>query len=521
MDFLILLLLTLIPFHVGLWKLFIKAGRKGWESVIPFYDLYVIQKLTGKPAYWVFACLFPGINLVVLYVIIKNLYGAFGKNSLADQTLGVLFFFIYTPKLGFDPNVTYLPPDKRPAPSRSKLKEWVDSAVYAVVAVTILKSYFLEAYKIPTSSMEETMLIGDFLFVNKTAYGIRVPMTPLTLPFTHSMITFPIRSFLEWPSIPYMRIPAMRKVKNGDIFVFNFPEGDTILLDPFLYAHSYYDQARKIAQQYRDNDLAAGLEPRPDSVYFSLGFQEIRRRFRLDSRPVDKRENYIKRCVALPGEVLEIRDGVVYINGQEAPQPEGLEQTYIVTTQGTVDRRQWRKWGITREDLEEKNPHGVNYNSFVVNLTRAQKEKIAALPGVVSVEPVRNPSMPLVIFPHSSRYNWTLDNFGPLRMPRKGETVRLTPDSLCFWERIIRHYEGNTLEVKNGQIYLNGKPATHYTFKMNYYWAMGDNRHGSLDSRFWGFVPENHIVGKAAFIFFSLGEGGLKDIRWRRLFTFF
>ncbi|MCX7769350.1 MAG: S26 family signal peptidase [Flavobacteriales bacterium] len=521
MEFLVLCLLTLVPFHVGLWKLFQKAGRKGWESVIPLYDLYVIQKLTGKPPYWILACIFPGINLVVLYIIVKNLYGVFGKNSWLDKTLGVILFFVFTPLWGFDPRVRFIPPHERPVRPRSKLREWIDSAVYAVVAVTILKAYVLEAYKIPTSSMEETMLIGDFLFVNKMSYGVRIPMTPLTIPFTHSMIRFPIRSFLEWPRIPYIRIPGQISVKRGDIFVFNFPEGDTILLDPFLYAHSYYDQARKIAQQYRNNDIDAGLEPRPDEVYKSLGFEEIRRRYKLDNRPVDKRENYIKRCVAVPGDVLEIRQGVLYVNGEKVSQPEGVEQTYRVKTTGVVDRRLWRKWGITREDLEEKNPHGVNYSSFIVNLTQAQKEKIRQLPGVLSVEPEINPPMPLVIFPHSSRYNWSLDNFGPLRIPKKGETVRLTLDSLCFWERIIRHYEGHQLEVKDGKIFIDGVQSESYTFKMNYYWAMGDNRHGSLDSRFWGFVPEDHVVGKAAFVFFSIGEGGLRGIRWRRMFTFF
>jgi len=521
MNFVLILLILLIPFHIGLWKLFEKAGRKGWESLIPLYDLYVIQKLTGKPSYWIIATIFPGINLIVLYVMIKNFYKVFGRNSLIDKSLGVILFFIYTPKFGFDPNVQFIPADKRPSERRSKFREWVDSAVYAIVAVTILKSYFLEAYKIPTSSMEETMLIGDFLFVNKTAYGIRIPMTPLTIPFTHSMITFPIRSFLEWPAIPYTRLPFMREVKNGDIFVFNFPEGDTILLDPFLYSHSYYDQARKIAQQYRENDIAAGLQPREDEVYFSLGLKEIRRRFKLDSRPVDKRENYIKRCVAVAGDLLEIRDGRLIINGQFVDEPEGVQRTYQVKTQGVIDRKQLRRWGITREDMEDKNPHGVNYNNFIVNLTHAQLEKLRNMPGIVSVDPVQNPSMPLVIFPHSSRYNWTLDNFGPLKIPKKGDVVKLTRDSLCFYERIIRHYEGNELDVKDGKIYINGEESQTYTIKMNYYWAMGDNRHGSLDSRFWGFVPENHLVGKAAFTFFSLGEGGLKGIRWNRIFKFF
>lgn len=522
MTFLIITILLLIPFHVGLWKLFEKAGRKGWESLVPIYDLYLIQKLTGKPAYWVIAALFPGINLIVLYAMVKNLYRSFGKDSMQDKTLGVILFFIYTPKFGFDKNVQYISPDKLPIRPKSQVRDWAEAAVFAIVAATIIKTYTFEAYKIPTSSMEESLLVGDFLFVNKMNYGIRIPMHPLTFPFTHnkfSDIPVPglpsVKSYLTWLSIPYTRLPGWETVENDDIVVFNFPEGDTVIVDPKLESMSYYNEARNKADSLRMIDRNPNKPSSIDS-YLPQAYSLIKKKYKLRYHPADKRENYIKRCVAIGGDVLQIIDGQVMINGKPQQNIEKMQHMYLIEHSGNLNTKKMREMGVTREDMRET-AHGIQ----LAVLNKQQSETISKMAGVVKVtryiHQVDTNRYNPTIFPHSEKYNWTLDNFGPLEIPKKGGSVNLTPDNISIYRRVIVNYEGHTLDVKDGKILIDGQEATSYTFRMNYYFMMGDNRHMSLDSRYWGFVPEDHVVGKAAMIWMSSGEEG---IRWDRIFKF-
>lgn len=524
MTFIIVCILLLIPFHVGLWKLFEKAGRKGWESVVPVYDLYVIQKLTGKPAYWVIAALFPGIGLIVLYAMMINLYKSFGKTSTKDHTLGVFLFFYFVPKWGFDPNVKYISPENLPKRPKSTVRDWLEAGVFAIVAATIIKAYTFEAYKIPTSSMEETLLVGDFLFVSKLNYGPRIPMTPLTIPFTHNKLSdIPIpglpssTSYVDWLSFPYMRIPGWQKIHNDDIVVFNFPEGDTIIVDPELESQSYYNEARKEAAAYWFSDPKRGKNINP---YLPTAYANIKRKYKLKYRPVDKRENYIKRCVAIGGDELKIVDGQVYINGTPQQTFDKMQHSYSIITSSELNRKALMDLGgITREDMHRDIP--ATHGAIGMVLTQTQADQIAKMPNVVSItrniRKIDSLQYDPTIFPHSDKYNWTLDNFGPLLIPKKGETVTLTIDNLPIYRRIIATYEGHALEVKGDKIFIDGAETTTYTFAMNYYFMMGDNRHMSLDSRYWGFVPEDHVVGKASMIWLSSGEDGF---RWNRIFKF-
>ena len=523
MVFIIVCIILLIPFHIGLWKLFEKAGRKGWESLIPVYDLYVIQKITGKPAYWVIAALFPGIGLIVLYAMVMNLYKAFGKNSTQDHTLGVLLFFYYTPKWAFDPAVTYISPDNQPKRKKSVARDWAEAAVFAIVAATIIKAYTFEAYKIPTSSMEETLLVGDFLFVSKLNYGPRIPMHPLTIPFTHNKLSdIPLpglpssTSYVDWISLPYLRIPGWQKIKNDDIVVFNFPEGDTVIVDPKLESMSYDNEARNLAKDMWQNDFTPN-KPKNIEPYLPKAYGVIKKQFDLKYRPVDKRENYIKRCVAIAGDELKIVQGQVFINGTPQKNIEKLQHAYRIATTGGLNRKKMTDMGVTKEDFRGEVAHGIQE----VILSKAQADEVSKMPGIVSVTrviyPIDSAQYDPVIFPHSEKYNWSLDNFGPLTVPKKGVSVPLTVDNIAIYKRIITTYEGHTLEIKGDKIFIDGTEANSYTFAMNYYFMMGDNRHMSLDSRFWGFVPEDHVVGKASMIWMSSGEDGF---RWNRIFKF-
>ena len=376
------------------------------------------------------------------------------------------------------------------------IMSWIDAIIYALVLVYFLFLFIGQNYQIPSSSLEKSLLTGDFLWVNKVTYGPRVPQTPLHFPLAQN--TLPIlncKSYIETPQLPYHRLKGLRNVERMDIVVFNFPAGDTVALkcpNPDYYT---------LCQERGRDVVWNNKEIFGDIIY----------------RPVDRRDNYVKRCLGLPGETLQIRDGIVYINGKAVPQPKNVQYFYYVETDGTfIDEDLYDELGISMDDR-----HGQG-NQYILPLTAAMKQTLESKPWVQTIQRIQpDAGETLITYPVGVDYGWTHANYGPIWIPKKGAKVDLTVQNLPLYERCIRNYEGNTLEVKGGQIYINGKVATSYTFKMDYYWMQGDNRDNSLDSRYWGFVPEDHIVGTPSIILISfdkdhsLFNGG---IRWNRIF---
>jgi signal peptidase I len=377
----------------------------------------------------------------------------------------------------------------QPKKKKSAVREWFDAAIFAIIAATLIRTFIFEAYTIPTPSMEKTLLVNDFLFVSKISYGPRVPMTPLAVPFTHHTLPFTkySKAYSEAVKWKYRRLPGFSEVQRYDVVVFNFPEGDTVALEQ--QEQSYYQLIRYQTREtvWEQNHVV--------------------------SRPVDKRENYIKRCMAVAGDTISIRDGVVFIDGKQAPIPPGSERKYWVRTNGD----ELNSSRLDELDIDPSPEGRYDSSKFKYNLTAEAASTLKSWPVVTELRPYVNQASMLVdVFPHdTANYKWTEHNFGPLWIPKKGVTIKIDSNNIAIYDRIIRVYEGNTMEIKNGQIYINNKPADSYTFKMNYYWMMGDNRDNSLDSRYWGFVPEDHVVGKAWLIWMSYGKG---SIRWSRLF---
>ena len=383
---------------------------------------------------------------------------------------------------------------------RNVLLDWLDAIIFAVVVVTFINTFFFQAFKIPSSSMESSLYTGDHLFVSKLAYGPKLPQTPLTIPFTHNIIGSK-ESYSTLIQNEYKRLKGFGHVETGDYVVFGFPHGDTVLVrEP---AGDYYTYSRTLGRDYVINRYG------PVKV-----------------RPSDKKDHYVKRCVAVAGDTLEIRDGQVYVNSQAQEFWPGVQNSYTVVTNGQkINQRNLDKLGINVRELWYS-PELPGYPEMP--LTSEMLKEIKSFGNVVSVTqnidsyPPDYPDSDLTIFPFSPDYEWTRDNFGPLWIPAKGVEVELTMENLPLYQRIITSYEGNELEVKNGNIYINGEEAQSYTFLQDYYFMMGDNRHNSLDSRYWGFVPEDHIVGKPAVIWLSI-DGNKKfpkNIRWRRFFKF-
>ena len=482
LQWFVFFLLVQIVHFLGTWKLYEAAGRKRWEAAIPVYNAIILMKIIGRPTWWTILLFIPIINLIIFPVIWIETLRAFGKRSGLDTFLGIITLGIYIYYVNYTQKLEY-GADRSLSP-QNKAADTVSSLLFAVVVATIVHTYFIQPYTIPTSSLEKSLLVGDFLFVSKMNYGARVPMTTVALPMVHDSIPLTkSKSYLTWPQLPYMRLPGIQNIKRTDIVVFNWPV-DTV--------YRFFDTSKRRAY-----------------------------------KPVDKKSNYVKRCVGIPGDNLSIKDGVVYIDGKILQLPERAKPQFSYKV--AIDGKTPIDFETLYKELDITDPSGfINETTkdtiFMSALTEAGAERLKNTPGVTAV--IRQISRDIDkanygkgVFPHVNK--WNSDNYGPVYIPEQGKTVELNSETLPFYKTIIDDYENNDLKVNGTEIRINGKVATSYTFKQNYYWMMGDNRHNSEDSRYWGFVPENHIVGKPIFIWLSIDPNGkgINKIRWDRVFT--
>lgn len=407
---------------------------------------------------------------------------------------------------------------------------WVDALVFALVAVYFINLFFFQNFVIPSSSLEKSLLTGDYLFVSKVSYGPRIPETPLSMPLTqHTLPIINTKSYIEWPHWDYRRVKGLGHVKLNDIVVFNYPAGDTLCSadaykDQDYYALCSYIGKSLLASQGMEQPDLKAMNPVAQRDYLE-SVMAMGRKYMKDNpveygeiitRPTDRRENYVKRCVGLPGQTLQIKDRIVYLNGKANKEPDNVQYSYYVKLKGQMPTELMDELGISNEDMASLNQYGY------LPLTQKAAKKLAARKDIVADIRLNTDAQTGDLYPLNAYTGWTRDNYGPVWIPKKGATVKLNMKNIAVYERPIRAYEHNDLKVKDGQIYINGRLAHSYTFKMDYYWMMGDNRHNSADSRYWGFVPEDHIVGKPIFIWWSHNPDhpGFSGIRWSRLFNF-
>ena len=407
---------------------------------------------------------------------------------------------------------------------------WVDALVFALVAVYFINLFFFQNFVIPSSSLEKSLLTGDYLFVSKVSYGPRIPETPLSMPLTqHTLPIINTKSYIEWPHWDYRRVKGLGHVKLNDIVVFNYPAGDTLCSadaykDQDYYALCSYIGKSLLASQGMEQPDLKAMNPVAQRDYLE-SVMAMGRKYMKDNpveygeiitRPTDRRENYVKRCVGLPGQRLQIKNRIVYLNGKANKEPDNVQYSYYVKLKGQMPTELMDELGISNEDMASLNQYGY------LPLTQKAAKKLAARKDIVADIRLNTDAQTGDLYPLNAYTGWTRDNYGPVWIPKKGGTVKLNMKNIAVYERPIRAYEHNDLKVKDGQIYINGRLAHSYTFKMDYYWMMGDNRHNSADSRYWGFVPEDHIVGKPIFIWWSHNPDhpGFSGIRWSRLFNF-
>lgn len=512
---------------LGTWKLYKAAGFQAWQAAAPIYNALILMKIIKRPAWWVILLFIPTINLILFGVIWVETLRSFGKNSAKDTALVLLTFGFYIYTVNYSANPKHLP-DRSLRP-KTGFGETVSSILFAVVAATLVHNYFIQPYIIPTGSLEKSLLIGDFLFVSKFHYGARAPMTAVSVPMVHDTVPgLKIRSYLKKPQFPYLRLPGLQKINRNEIVVFSWP-ADTV--------RQFFVREKRV------------------------------------DKPIDKKSNYVKRCVGIPGDTLEIIDGFVHTNGSKNQLPDRarVQYTHYAYAQKGVSSRKLLAEGfsdfnrtykidnITESSYQQIIPYiigrmGNTVEDFRVittakglptdvirktglrvseilelkkemTLTLDEATAMRKVPGIDSV--VRRFSKKNVpneaFFPNKIPFDWNEDNFGPIVIPKKGMTVSLNKENLPLYKKIIAEYEANDLETSPSEIRINGNPTDQYTFKKDYYWMMGDNRHKSEDSRFWGFVPDDHIVGKPIFIWFSIKgiNDGIKNwsIRWDRVFT--
>lgn len=405
---------------------------------------------------------------------------------------------------------------------------WVDAIVFALVAVYFANLFFFQNYVIPSSSLEKSLLVGDYLFVSKLSYGPRIPMTPLTMPLTQNTLPFGnAKSYFTWPQWDYRRIKGTGTVQLNDIVVFNFPAGDTIVTVPDHQVPDFYSTCYQIGESLYPNhpvmDSLSTLQQRTVyQLYYNAGHDYVVKNAAefgdIAWRPVDRRENYVKRCVGLPGQTLQIKDRIVYLDGKPNKEPDNVQYSYYVKFKAPLNEKTRKSLGISNEDLSN---HDQTGSVFLIPLTRKAYNGLTMRKDLVESITLNTDSSTVGLYPMNMYKKWSRDNYGPVWIPKKGASIELTLENLPIYERPIGVYEGNKLEVNDGKIYINGKESKSYTFKMDYYWMMGDNRHNSADSRYWGFVPEDHIVGKPILIWMSLDKdyGWFNGkVRWNRLF---
>lgn len=475
-GWLLLIVFVQILHGIGTWKLYVKANRKAWEAFIPVYNGIVLMQIINRPKYWILLLFIPVINLFLFPIIWIETLRTFGKKSTMDMLFGVFTLGLYIAYVNYTQEVTYH--ENRDLKAPNKTMDTLGSLSFAIVVATLVHTYFIQPFTIPTSSLEKSLLVGDFLFVSKFHYGARTPMTPIAAPMVHDTLPFvKVKSYTAKPQLPYFRFPALQKIERNDIVVFNWP-ADTLF-------HMY-----KAADKRYD-------------------------------KPIDKKTNYVKRCTAIPGDKIEIKNGVVYINGKESILPERAKPQYSYKV--AWDGKTQVNLDYIKEELHITDAFGQIANDTLLfsALPLESVERIKNIPGITKVERIIHKGTDTSIFPGTK--NWNVDNLGPIYIPQAGKTVELNAETLPFYKKVIGEYEGKDLKVTGNEIRIDGKVATSYTFEQDYYWMMGDNRHNSLDSRYWGFVPADHIVGKPIFIWMSIDgiNDGLKNwsIRWDRLFT--